>query len=219
MKKLLVVIALMFSTLIFSQEYKTDDKALTGVFEVAGKSQGEIFSAINKWISINYNSGKSVTQLSDAEGGNIIIKGINQVSYKNISKILHPNMKGLPDELIMKFNHLIELNIKDGKYRIIYTIANIDVEPAVAKYLTPELSKKQFDCININGASDTAILAIADIMDANFEKAKVNKEKRELIRASIKPMYENLNSDLMTEMKSTMVSINKSVTSATADTW
>jgi hypothetical protein len=219
MKKLLVVLVLMLSTVSFGQEYKTEDKALTGVFEVAGKSKAEIFSAINKWISINYNSGKSVTQLSDAEGGNIIVKGINSVNYKNIAKILYPKMKSLPDELAIKFNHLTEINIKDNKYRIIYTIANIDVEPDVAKYITPELGAAQFACININGATDTAILLISNIMDTNFKDAKVSDEKRELLSAAIKPMYDEMNSDLVTDMKSTMISINKSVASAKADTW
>ena len=83
MKKLILGLLMAVSFYSNAQEYKIEEKAVTGIFEVPNKSKAEIFSAISKWISINYNSGKSVTQLSDAEGGNIVVKGINEITYSN----------------------------------------------------------------------------------------------------------------------------------------
>lgn len=218
MKKLILGLLMAVSFYSNAQEYKIEEKAVTGIFEVPNKSKTEIFSAISKWISINYNSGKSVTQLSDAEGGNIVVKGINEITYSNNSRILYPNMKSIPDVSIMKFNHLIEINVKDNKYRIIYKIVDIYYEPSVTAYLTAEMIKMNYDCINLIGISDSALLAISDYSETNLKKGLIGKEKREKYRESLKPMYEELNSKIVTEMKTTMLLINKSIT-ATSDGW
>lgn len=218
MKKTVLGLLMLVSFYSNAQEYKIEEKAVTGVFEVPNKSKSEIFSAISKWISINYNSGKSVTQLSDAEGGNIVIKGINEITYSNNAGILYPNTKSISDTSIMKFNHLIEINVKDNKYRIIYKIVDIYYEPPATAYLTAEMIKMNYDCINLIGIPDSTILLIGDFNDTNLKKGLIGKEKREKYRLALKPMYEELNSNIVTEMKTTMLLINKSIT-ATSDGW
>lgn len=219
MKKTLYIIILLASLVGYGQTYTTEDKALTGIFEVAGKSKAEIFSAINKWISINYNSPKTVIQLSDGEAGNIIVKGTNEVSYKNGTNILYPNMKSLPENTVMKFNHLIEVNIKDNKYRVTFTIIGIEYEPAVAAYMTPELTKNGFDVINLNGTPDAVLTDIKNKLEISFSDTPLNKDKVKLFIANTKPIYDGINSKLLTDMKSTMLSINKASTTATNDNW
>ena len=219
MKKIILGIFVFMSFLLNAQEYKIEDKALTGIFEVQGKTKGQIYSAINKWISINYNSGKSVTQLSDGEAGNIIVKGINEVSYPNISKIMYPNMKSMQDISIMKLNHLIEINIKDNKFRIIYKIVDFYIDPATAGYMTPEIIKMTNDCINLNGISDIALLTSTEFMDMNLKKGMIGKEKRDKVKEATKPMYDELNTNLVANMKTTMLSIQSAVTSTTTDGW
>ena len=218
MKKTVLGLLILVSFYANAQEYKLEEKTVTGVFDVAGKSKSEIFSAISKWISINYNSGKSVTQLSDAEGGNIIVKGINETTVSNNARILYPNTKSIPDTSIMKFNHLIEINIKDNKYRIIYRIIDIYYEPSEAAYLTAEMIKMNNDCINLIGVPDSTILLVSDFTDANLKKGLVGKEKREKYIQALKPMYDKLNSDIVNDMKTTMLLINKSIT-ATSEGW
>lgn len=218
MKKILLATLLMLSLTDYAQTYTTEDKALTGVIECQGKTKAQIFSAISKWISINYNSGKSVTQLSDAEGGNIVIRGINEITYPNNTKILYPNMKSISETSIMKFNHLVEINVKDNKYRIVYKIVDIYYEPAAVAYLTAETIKMNFDCINLNGVPDSTILSFSDYIDTNLKKGLVGKEKRDKYKESIKPMYDELNSNIVTEMKTTILSISKSIT-APSDSW
>ena len=97
------------TTITNAQEYKLEDKTITGVFEVKEKSKAEIFASINKWVSINYNSAKNVVQMNDLESGTIIIKGINEVTYKNSMKELYPNKKYVEEYAKTKFNHLIEI--------------------------------------------------------------------------------------------------------------
>ena len=219
MKNLFFVISIMFSTSIYAQTYTTEDKVLTGVFDTQGKTKAQIYSAINKWISINYNSGKSVTQLSDVDAGNIVVKGINEVSYPNISKIIYPNMKSISDLATMKFNHLIEINIRDNKFRIIYKIVDFHIDPAMAGYMTPEMIKMSNDVINLNGISDAALLATSEFMDMSFKKSMIGKDKRDLVKESIKPTYDELNRNLIANMKSTMLSILSAVTVPTSDSW
>jgi hypothetical protein len=219
MKRILFATLLMLSISNYAQTYTTEDKALIGVFEVQGKTKAEIYSAINKWISINYNSGKSVTQLSDDEGGNIVIKGINEVSYPNISKIIYPNMKSIQDIATMKLNHLIEINIKDNKFRMIYKIVDLYIEPAAVEFMTPEITKMTNDCINLNGISDDALLTSSEFMDSNLKKAKIGKEKRDKIKELTKPMYDELNTNLVANMKATMLSIQSAVTTPANDGW
>jgi hypothetical protein len=219
MKNIFFAMLVMLSTSIYAQTYTTEDKVLTGVFETQGKTKAQIYSAINKWISINYNSGKSVTQLSDIDAGNIIVKGINEVSYPNISKIINPNMKSITDIATMKLNHLIEINIKDNKFRIIYKIVDFYIEPAMAGYMTPEMIKISNDCINLNGISDAALLAHYEFMDLSLKKAMIGKEKRDQVKEAIKPTYDELNRNLIANMKITMLSIQSAVTAPTTDSW
>ena len=56
MKKAIILFMILIVNSVYSQDYTYEDKTMTGVFEVKGKSQSELFSLINKWISINYNS-------------------------------------------------------------------------------------------------------------------------------------------------------------------
>jgi hypothetical protein len=219
MKNVLFALLIMLPTVIYAQTYTTEDKVLTGVFETQGKTKAQIYSAINKWISINYNSGKSVTQLSDVDAGNIIVKGINEVSYPNISKIIYPNMKSISDIAIMKLNHLIEINIRDNKFRIIYKIVDFHIDPAMAGYMTPEMIKMSNDVINLNGISDAALLATSEYMDMSLKKSMIGKEKRDLVKEAIKPIYDELNRNLIANMKTTMLSIQSSVTAPASDGW
>lgn len=85
MKKLkwIIIILTLTSFFSYSQKYTFEKTAIVGVFDGEGKTKSDIFSSINKWISLNYNSAKSVVQLNDKEAGNIIVKGINEVKLRN----------------------------------------------------------------------------------------------------------------------------------------
>jgi len=209
---LLMLLITTITTVTNAQEYKLDDKTITGIFEVKEKSKSEIFASINKWVSINYNSAKNVVQMNDLESGTIIIKGINEVTYKNSMKELYPNNKSVEEYTKTKFNHLIEINIKDNKFRIIYKITDIAAEDVGYNILT-------FNCIGFNGISENAITEYNEKMDGLLKQGLIGKEKREKFKSLTKPMFEVLSENLTTNIKATMQSIEKSISEATKDKW
>jgi hypothetical protein len=212
MKNLFLILFLV-TTVANAQEYKIEEKALTGVFEVSGKTKSDIFSSVNKWISINYNSSKNVIQLNDPESGTIIVKGINEVVHKDPSKALYPNNKYYPDFTSTKFNHLLEINVKDGKFRIIYRITDI-----VAKENTLN-NEKKFDCISFIGTNEAAINEYLIMLDQSLKDGWVGIEKRESYKELAKSVFYELNDNLIKYMKLTMASIDKTVKSTSNDSW
>jgi hypothetical protein len=211
MKKI-ISIMLFITTITNAQEYKLEEKTVTGIFEVKDKTKAEIFASINKWISINYNSAKNVIQMNDLESGTIIIKGINEVSYKNSMKEIYPNNKYIQEYVSTKFNHLIEINIKDNKFRIIYKITDIASEDAGYNNLI-------FNCISFNGLNDTAINEYNEKMEILLKQGLIGKEKREKFKSLTKPTFQELSESIINDIKATMQYIEKSVNEATKDKW
>ena len=206
--KTILILMLFITTITNAQEYKLEEKTVTGIFEVKEKTKSEIFASINKWISINYNSAKNVVQMNDLESGTIIIKGINGVAYKSYAKEVYPNIK-FPEYQEIKFNHLIEINIKDNKFRIIYKI--IDAATGYeASNIVP---------INFNGINDVAIAEYNNKMDELLKGLLIGKKKQEKMKSYTKPMFEGLNNNLIENMKSTMQSIEKSITETAKEKW
>lgn len=211
MRKIILLI-LFITTITNAQEYKLEDKTITGIFEIKEKTKAEIFASINKWVSINYNSAKNVVQMNDLESGTIIIKGINETIYKNSIKELYPNNKFVQEYTKTKFNHLIEINIKDNKFRIIYKITDIASEDGGYNTLT-------FNCISFSEVNENAITEYNAKMDGLLKQGLIGKEKREKFKSLTKPMFEGLNNNLINDIKVTMQSIEKSISETTKDKW
>ena len=202
---------LFITTIANSQEYKLEGKTITGTFDIKDKTKSEIFASINKWISINYNSAKSVIQMNDLESGTIIIKGINEVKYKNPQKALYPNLAA--EFTTIKFNHLIEINVKDNKFRIIYKLIEIYMVDATV------INDTKMICVNLDGSRKSEVDEHMILMEENFKKAYKNKEKRDRYLDAFKLSFAEINTNLINDMKVTMQSIEKSVSEATKDKW
>jgi hypothetical protein len=210
MKKLLLPLLLsLLSGFLSAQDFKTEEKTITGTFDAKEKTKSELYSSINKWISINYNSAKNVIQMNDLESGTIIVKGINEVHYKNTLKQLYPNNTLISEIATVMFNHLIEINIKDNKYRVIYKITNADSEGYDNLF---------FNCITLDTINDNAIQLYNLEMEKNLKKGLIGKEKREEFLSKTKPMFEEIIATLKDHIKTTMLSIDKSISTA-KDNW
>lgn len=194
-----------------AQEFKLEDKTVTGIFEIKEKTKAEIYASINKWVSINYNSAKNVVQMNDLESGTIIIKGINKVSYKNTMKVLYPNNVYIQEYATTNFNHLVEINIKDNKFRIVYKIIDI-ADVAASDY-------SFFNCISFDGKNENAILEYNEKMENIFKKGLIGKEKRENFKSLSKPSFEGISNSLVSDIKSSMQSIEKSIIETQKDNW
>jgi hypothetical protein len=213
MKKILLglLMAVIFNS--NAQEYKLEEKSVTGIFEANGKTKAELFSAINKFISVNDNSAKTVVQLSDAEAGNIIIEGITDGKYN--LKPFRPKLKR-DKYIIVKFNHLIEINVADNKLKMIYKITNLaDIKHPKAQ---AECVKNTLNCINFKGVDDNSIVKYNEFLEFILKGALIGKEKRNIYKSLSKPLFEELNSNLINNIKLTMESIAKATTVA-SDGW
>ena len=202
---------LFITTLTNAQEYKLEGKTITGTFDIKDKGKSEMFALINKWISINYNSAKNVVQMNDLESGTIIIKGINEVKYKNPLKIIYPNLAA--EFTTIKFNHLIELNVKDNKFRIIYKLIEIYMVDATV------INDTKMICVNLDGSRKAEVDEYMVLTEENFKKAYKNKEKREKLLEASRLSFEEVNTNLINDIKATMQSVEKSVIEATKDKW
>jgi hypothetical protein len=202
-------------TLANAQEFKIEERSVIGTFELADKSKSELFSAINKWISINYNSSKSVIQMNDLESGTIIIKGINYIIHRNPYKIAYPNSKQVPETQKVSFNHLIEINIKDNRYRIIVKFTDMTGVDSYYPYVTNLL----FNCINFKNIDEYSIQAYNNERNDYLKKQMVGAKKRESYMSFTKEMVEEINTKLIEKAKSIMLSVQESVSDETKDDW
>lgn len=202
---------LFITTITNAQEYKLEQKTVTGVFEIKEKTKAEIFASINKWVSINYNSVKNVVQMNDLESGTIIIKGINEVMHKNPLKIIYPNL--VAEFNTTKFNHLIEVNVKDNKFRIIYKLLEIYMVDATV------INDSKMISVNLDGSRKAEVEEYMVLMEESFKKAYKNKEKREKLLEAYRLSFEEINTSLKNDIKATMQSIEKSVSEVTKDKW
>jgi len=212
MKKIILLVFLIGGVYTNAQEFKTEGKTVIGIFEAEGKSKNELYASINKWISINYNSSKSVIQMNDKESGTIIIKGINELAYTNIEKAVYPNNRFHSENTSTKFDHLIEINIRDNKFRISYRITDIVTE----KY---NLTDKFFTCINFNGENEEDIQSFVDEMDTILRRGMFGKKKRMGQEAKIRLMIPELNDAFVANIEKTMISLDNSTKETLQDNW
>lgn len=210
MRKISILLFISFlQGILYAQEFKIEDKTITGIFEAKEKNKSDLFSSINKWISINYNSAKSVIQMNELESGTIIVKGINEVQFRNPYKQLYPNDKYISEISAVNFNHLIEINIKDNKYRIIYKITGVDSEGYESLF---------FSCISLDTIDDNAIQSYNLTNERILKKGLIGKEKRDALLSLSKPMFQEIKKILTENIKLTMLSIEKAI-STTNDNW
>ena len=192
-----------------AQEYKLEEKSVTGIFEANDKTKAELFSAINKWISVNYNSANSVIQLNDLESGTIIVKGINTIVNKSfIKSFLHPDLqkKTSFNTMTYNFSHLIEINIKDNKFRIMYLIT---------KYEDYGNDNEIFKRINFEGIDNNTVENYNALADGLLETFMIDKKNKQAMRDAMKPMLDEMNSSLENDIKNTLQSIYKTATEKT----
>lgn len=205
------LLMLFITAITNAQEYKLEAKTITGTFDIKDKSKAEIFASINKWISINYNSAKNVVQMNDLESGTIIIKGLNEVKYKNPIKIIYPNLAA--EFTTLKFNHIIEVNVKDNKFRIIYKLIEIYMVD------TTVMNDSKMIYVDFDGSRKSEVEEYMVMMEENFKKAYKNKEKREKVLEAYKSSFEEINTKLVNDLKATMQSVEKAVNESAKDKW
>ena len=89
------------------------------IIEIPGLSKDEIYSRANNYFVYNYGSGKSVIQTEDKEKGTLVGKGLFPVYAKYMPLT----------NITCKINawHILRIDAKDGRARIILTLTNYEV--------------------------------------------------------------------------------------------
>ncbi len=207
MKKTLLITFMIFGFLSNAQEFKAEGKTLTGIFEANGKSKSELFSLINKWIAINYNSSKNVIQMNDLESGTIIVKGINEVTYKNPNYVIYK----YEEFITLNIYHLIEINIKDNKFRIIYTVTDLENKKDCRGGLCFIVRSLNVSHINLTLIEDSVVEKYNFNLINNFKGSWEPKEKKEKVILMTKPLLEEVNNQILNQAKEKMLLISSSI--------
>lgn len=198
MKKIIYLLFLITS-ITYAQEYKIEEKTVTGVFELKEKTKTEIFGLINKWVALNYNSAKDVVQLSDISTGTIIVRGINNVEYKNYNKVIFPENKSQEENAFLKLNHVLEINIKDEKIRIIYKLTSLATEDN-------GMNEVVFNTINLAGVTPIQISNYNNHLENMFKNLPMDNSLTKF-KSITEEMFGEISSKLFINVKKTMGSI------------
>ena len=95
------------------------------IIENINLSQEQLFKRVYSYFIYNYNDAKSVIQLNDKESGQIIGKGLYNSFASNKFEI---TQMGYKFTYVYSYSsyHLLQVDIKDNKIRIILTVQNVD---------------------------------------------------------------------------------------------
>lgn len=139
MKTTILLLAVMLSGIISAnaqeerqatlEDFKQIEKLLTiddngnityvKIIEIPVLSKDEIYSRANNYFVYNYGSGKSVIQTEDKEKGTLVGKGTFHV-YSKFMPLISTTYE-------MDVWHILRIDAKDGRARIIFTLTNYDV--------------------------------------------------------------------------------------------
>jgi hypothetical protein len=117
MKQLLLLLALLLAApLAYAQTVNADEApvslptdpdthlvAYTGVLEVPGATQAQLYDRAYEWVVKNYGSAQSVIQMQDKAAGKIIVKGRTPAYFKGHE--------------FGWITHTLSFYVKDGKYK------------------------------------------------------------------------------------------------------
>lgn len=113
MKYLYITLVLLFASCATTKyapiEKGEDPSHHERVIEFNGQSKDQLFSKAKKWVAIYYNSANFVTQLSDKDAGELLMKGNSRVQC----------VKMLGALLSRDVTHTLAISVKDNKIRVV----------------------------------------------------------------------------------------------------
>lgn len=121
MKNTSLVFLILFGGLSLSgckstQPLTEEDKDISAIYQIDGKSKNEIYKQVNVWISQNYKSAKDVIQYSSKEEGVIVGNGNMSYPCEGFDCITKGEWK---------VKYTTQVDVKEGKFRISFTNLSI----------------------------------------------------------------------------------------------
>jgi DNA repair exonuclease SbcCD nuclease subunit len=208
MKKLsvIVLLAVMFSGSIYAQKSIIGDKSVSKKFARNGLSKSIILSRAETWFLNEDNANKNKVDTIDIEKGLIKINGETKVLYKNIGKELYPKRSAMAEVLEARFGHIMEINVNEEDYDIMYTV--IDMKE--------EMYKKQdvfFECVNFKEINEEDLSEYNKAMDKLLKANLVFKKRREVFAENSRSQFEEVSSFLLNEGQVNIFSLNEVIIS------
>jgi hypothetical protein len=96
---------------------------------------------------------------------------------------------------------MLQVDIKENKYRTTFTVIGIEGGNTF-------FDSMLFECINLSGVKEEKIVEYNKALDESV-KGILGERKRKELLSSTKPMIEEVNKNLLTEVKMTFNSIQK----------
>jgi len=189
------------------EKIEIQEKKIIAVINVKEKSKKKLYSLLNKWVSLNYNSANNVIQMNDKDGGILIVKGINSINYKNPTRILYPRTKMLPQFYELSVYHTLEINVKDNRFRIIYTLRGIN------RTVKSDLATNpySFECISLKGSSESSILNYNNYWEPILKSGLMSKKNRKKYKGLSKQTFDSVNASLAISFTANIVSMLNSI--------
>ncbi|QIX61857.1 DUF4468 domain-containing protein [Hymenobacter sp. BT18] len=135
--KLLVLLLLLFPTASFAQTWQnplpldstTHQITYSGVVQVAGATQSELYSRAQEWLLGSFKTGKSSIVTQDAASGRLIAEGFSPLFLTQAGLALEHRLW-----------RTIKVEVKDGRYR--YELANYAISRVPVNAQQPEAPGK-----------------------------------------------------------------------------
>lgn len=192
---------------VTGQEFKTEGKTMTVVFKVDSVSKQDIHSRVLSAIANLYNNANNVIQLNDTQNNKVIVKGLSSFMIPNDMKPITSKTIYVPSFLDLKYNHTINIDSKDGRYRMVYQITST---PTFKNQYAdnPFYYKAKFDKLSEEEIQERVKMRLAPLEQA---KLFYGKKKREAYREEIPRVYDIFYNKVVSEAKATLLSINELV--------
>lgn len=141
-KSTLLSIIILNSFLVSGQEFQFQDNLMSVVFEVDSIQAKDIHSRALSAIANTFKSANDVIQLNDKEANKIVVNGSSSIITSNPNKVMWPNIKAFPSELEYAYRFNINIDSKDGRYRLLIALSEFVLQDelsfAESEYLTFE---------------------------------------------------------------------------------
>ncbi|MCA8829433.1 DUF4468 domain-containing protein [Hymenobacter pini] len=116
----------------FPVDSSTHKVSYTGVIEVPGATQAQLYLKTKAWLASHYNSAKAVIQVEDPNNSQLVAQG--RLNFRNVAT-------GAPSN----YQHMLNFQFKEGKMR--YEITDIREGGTPLEQVIPAnpVSKKTYD--------------------------------------------------------------------------
>ena len=210
MKKLLLLL-LIVPVLGFGQEpeFKFENNLMVVVFQTDSLSANEAQSKATAAIANMYNSAQNVIQLNDSESNKLIIKALTEVLFDNPLKAAYPKNKYFPSKYIALVDYSINLDFKDGRYRLVFELLSSKYKDLAMRSSSPNGTMFNVSFFPLNDDASAR-----ETLEAGAKAGMMGKKRTENYINGYFNARNDWHKDLMSKAKSLAMMINDGISNS-----